>query len=238
MRLEIDYNQIREIDSTLNSLIKTQNIMKDGAICIDRYSCANLRVMWILKQNINYGYCNYSDQLKRNLDKVPSSPTWRRLAHASHGLLSGITDYENVKKHGYGECIDSLFSTAIVNVNKELGGPQSSDQSVHHGYEKYREIVSKQIHALAPDLVIVCMAGSNESMKPIVESIYKVYTGEPNFIIRGHSEPRSSDVAWSKSGDRTLLWAYHPSYTHITDSDYFTGLMNAYRVSGTLGISE
>jgi hypothetical protein len=24
------------------------------------------------------------------------------------------------------------------------------------------------------------------------------------------------------------MWAYHPSYTHITDTDYFDGLMNAY----------
>ena len=154
------------------------------------------------------------------------------MAHASYGILSGVSDYQIVKAHERDDCIDSLISTAIVNVNKELGGSRSSDLSVHQGYEKYRELVTKQIHAYAPDLVIACMVGTNENLKPIVDSVYKTYTGESKYTIIKHSKPSSANVAWSKSGCKTFLWAYHPSYTRlISDSDYFNGLMNAYNES-------
>ena len=68
MRPDINTNQIQEIDSIFDGLLVDQNIMKDGAICFDRYSRANLRVMWLLKQNIDYGYSDYSDQLLHNLN--------------------------------------------------------------------------------------------------------------------------------------------------------------------------
>ena len=202
--------------------------MKDGAICIDRYTQANLRVMWVLKQNIDYEFSDYSDQILQNLDKVSTSPTWRRLAHASHGLLSGLRDFHSVKNHERGDCLESMLSTAIVNVNKELGGSRSSDHSVHEGYAKYKDMVKMQIEAHAPDVIVACMTGTGENLKPVVESIHKDYTGESEFRIFGNSKPKSANVAWSKTGNKVFLWAYHPSYTHVSDSDYFDGIMNAY----------
>jgi hypothetical protein len=228
MKSPINHTSLKQIDSAFDSLMEQENIMKDGAICIDRYSRANLRVMWVLKQNIDYGFNSYSSQLLQNLDKVSSSPTWRRIAHASHGLLSGLRDFNTLKKHEQGECLESMLSTSIVEVNKELGESRSSDLSVHEGYAKYKELIKNQIEAHAPDVVVVCMVGGNENLKPIVESIYKDYTGELEYKICGNSNPKSADVAWSKAGDKVFMWAYHPSYTHITDTDYFDGLMNAY----------
>jgi hypothetical protein len=90
MKPPINYAGLKQIDSVFESMLQHENIMKDGAICIDRYARANSRVLWILKQNIALGFNDYPTQLLQNLDKVSSSPTWRRLAHASHGLLSGI----------------------------------------------------------------------------------------------------------------------------------------------------
>jgi hypothetical protein len=184
--------------------------------------------MWILKQNIDYGFSDYSTQILQNLDKVSSSPTWRRLAHASHGLLSGLRDFAAVKRHERGVCLESFLSTAIINVNKELGGSRSSDHSVHQGHAKYKDLIGKQIEAYAPDVIVVCMAAINGNLKPVVESIYKAYTGESDFRIGGYSKPLSADVAWTRSGNRTFLWAFHPSYTRVSDRDYFDGIMNAY----------
>lgn len=220
-----------DIEKTFADLLESSNVMKDGPLCTSRYNEANLRVMWILKQNIDYGFSDYSEQLKQNLDRVSSSPTWRRLAHASYGLLSGITDYEETKSQERGACIGALLSTAIVNVNKELGGSRSSDESVLEGYSNYRQLVSKQIQAHNPHVIITCMVGTNESLKPVVESIYSAFTGESEYSIQGHSEPNTANVAWSRSGDKSFLWAYHPSYTHVSDMDYFDGIINAYAAS-------
>lgn len=228
MKPPINHTDLKKIDSDFESLLETENIMKDGAICVDRYAGANMRVMWVLKQCIDFEFSDYSALLLQYLDKVSSSPTWRRLAHSSHGFLSGDRDFSIVKKHEKDQCLDSLVSTAIVNVNKEPDGSSSSDHSVHEGYAKYREIVKKQIEAYAPDVIVVCMTGTNENLKPIVESIYRDYTGESEYMIGGNSHPKSTHVAWSKSGNKVFLWAYHPAYTRVTDSDYFSGIMNAY----------
>lgn len=228
MKPEINHQVINQIDDTFDGLQNEKNVMKDGAICIERYAQSKLRVMWILKQNIDYEFSDYSDQLLQNLDKVTSSPTWRRLAHASHGLLTGLNDFDAVKEQGRRGCLESIISTAIVNVNKELGGSRSTDSSVHEGYAIYKDLVKEQIEALAPDVIVVCMVGTNENLKPVVESIYKDYTGEAEFKICGNSKPESANVAWSKVGEKLFLWAYHPAYTHVSDADYFDGIMNAY----------
>lgn len=228
MKPPINHAALAQIDSAFESLLENANIMKDGAICIDRYARAGLRVMWVLKQNISYDFNDYSTQLFQNLDKVSSSPTWRRLAHASHGLLSGLRDFTAVKNDERAGCLDSLLSTAIVNVNKKLGGTRSTDASVHDGHARYQHLVRMQIEAYAPDVIIACMIGTNENLKPVVESLHHAYTGESEYRIRGNSKPASADVAWTKSGNKVFLWAYHPSYTHVSDSDYFDGIMSAY----------
>ena len=105
---------------------------------------------------------------------------------------------------------------------------------------KYKDLVKMQIEAYAPDVVIVCMVGSGERLKPIAESIYKDFTGKSNFTDKskdakcGNSQPKSMDVAWSQAGDKAFLWAYHPSYFGggstggISDKDHFDGLMYAF----------
>ncbi len=228
MKTPINYSRLKQIDANFEALMENENVMKDGAICIRRYGNASLRVMWVLKQNIDYGYSDYSVQLLENLAKISSSPTWRRLAHASHGFLSGIRDFGEIKKEERNQCVESLSSSAIVEANKELGDTRSTDRSVHEGYRKYRNLIKDQMDAFAPDVVIACMVGKNENLKPVVESIYKDYTGESEYRIGGNSNPRFADVAWSKSREKIFLWAYHPSYTYLTDCAYFDGLMSAY----------
>lgn len=66
--------------------------MKDGAICMDRYSSANLRVMWILKQNIDFGILKILGASASKHSQSISFPTWRRISHASHSLISDIRD--------------------------------------------------------------------------------------------------------------------------------------------------
>ena len=228
MKPPINHTLLTQIDADFKGCPENGSIMKDGAISMKRYARASLRVMWVLKQNIDYGFSDYSAQLLQNLDKVSSSPTWRRLAHASHGLLSGLRDFSTVKSHERGECLESMISTAIVNVNKELGGTRSTDASVHEGYAKYKDLVGRQIEAHAPDVIVACMVGTGGNLKPVVESIYQHVTGESEFRICGNSKPESADVAWSKAGNKVFLWAYHPSYTRVSDQEYFDGIMNAF----------
>ena len=89
------------------------------------------------------------------------------------------------------------------------------------GYKKYRSLVLKQISAYNPDIIVACFTGIYERLKPIVEDIYLHFSGQkfhysfPNVCSEG------ADVAVAMDNDKMLLWAYHPSYTHVTDKGYF-----------------
>ena len=204
---------------------------------MEKYITANPRILWVLKQSIHNGQDDQSVQIAENINRISSSPTWSRLAHASLGILLGKRDFDMIKNNGI-ELGESLLSTAIIEANKELGESRSYDQKILDGYYKYETLILKQIDAYLPDVVIVAMVGINESLKPITESIYKHFTGEPEYVIDGHSKPSNADVAWSRTGNKIFLWAYHPAYPKIARKDYFDGLMNAYDAARTHGTSS
>lgn len=203
--------------------------MKDGILCFDKYNKAKIRIMWILKQNINYGYCNYAEQLAEGIHEIASSPTWRRMAHVSYGLISGERNFDKVCKLRSEEFGEFLLTTAIVEVNKELGNARSSDNDILKGFEHYKNLTFEQIKAYNPDVIIVSMVGKGECLKTIVAEIYTYYTNQKEYLIGGHTQSGNADVAWSKIKDKVFLWTYHPSYiAGITDNDFFDTVMRAY----------
>ena len=225
----IDKRIIDDIARQFDELIKTQDVMKDGILCFEKYNNAKPRIMWVLKQNIQYEYNDYAIQLTQNMDRIASSPTWRRLAYVSHGIISGDRNFGNVKEVGTEKFGESLLATAIIEANKDLGDASSPDHVILAGFEKYRDLIFEQITAYNPDVIIVAMVGQNECLKPIVEEIYKHFTREDEYSICGHTQSNGADVAWSCIGDKVFLWAYHPSYIKdISDKDYFDTLVNAY----------
>ena len=231
MKKQIDSSKIHEIEVEFEKLQKPEgsNIMKDGILCLEKYKSAKIRIMWVVKQNINYDKYDYSEQIKEQIADIDTVGIWKRIAQASHGFLSGERDLDKIKTLDATDRQQSFLSTAIIEANKELSDDvRSPDQSILDGYKKYEYLVKMQIEAYAPDVVIVGMTGRNEALKPITESIHNHFTGESEYLIGGNSTPKSADVAWSRSKGKTFLWAYHPSYTGLTDKDYFDGLMNAF----------
>ncbi len=232
MRKVIDKSLVDGIDRQFYELMNAnEKVMKDGIMCFDKYNDARIRIMWVLKQNTDYeeGYRDYSGQLAENSHRINSSPTWRRLAHASCGLISGERDFNKVHELGTEEYYEFMSATAIIEACKELGDTRSQDDDILDGFKRYKKLVFSQISAYNPDVIIVPMVGRNECLKkPIVEEIYKHFSGQNEYIIGGNVRRDGPDVAWSKTNDKVFLWAYHPSYTIISDKDYFDSLVEAY----------
>lgn len=239
MRKPINPRELEQIDAEFSAWMAcTECVSNDGIISMKHYEAAPLRILWVLKQNIDYGQYDYAKHVSDNRDGICSSPTWRRMAAASHGLLTGIRDFEAVRTSSKEDRIDSFLSTAIINANKETGESRSPDSIILAGYEKYRNIIARQIAAYDPDVVIVGMCGTNERLKPIVASIYKDLTGATDYVIDGNSAPASANVAWSRANGRAFLWTYHPSYSRLTNRDFFDGVVNAFDACRGIGGSK
>jgi len=225
----IDNTKLENIDRKFNELMKTKDIMKDGILCIERYNKVAPRIVWVLKQDINYGQSDYALHLSENMHRITDSPTWRRLAYVSHGIISGERSFDEIYEIGPEKCGESLRATAIIEANKELGEERSADDVILTGFEQYKDLIFEQITAYKPDVVIVAMVGRNECLKPIVEEIFKHYTNKPVYFIDDHAKSNGADVALSHVDDKVFLWAYHPSYLNdISDQDYFDTFVKAY----------
>ncbi len=218
----VDFESVDEITSNFTSLQNNgENVMVDGILDLEKYNSSRIKVMWILKQAIDYGEYDYSNFLVKGKDSIKSSPTWRRIALASAGILLPTTSFSEIQQMSHQQLCDIMLHTAIVNLVKTMGDVRTDDFTVEEGYKKYRSLVLKQISAYNPDIIVACFTGINERLKPIVEDIYLHFSGQkfhhsfPNVCSEG------ADVAVAMDNNKMLLWAYHPSYTHVTDKGYF-----------------
>ena len=219
----VDFKSVDEITANFKFWQNNgENVMVDGILDLEKYNSSHIKVMWILKQAIDYGkYDDYSSFLINSKDGIKSSPTWRRIALVSAGILLSTTSFSEIQQMSHQQLCDIMLHTAIVNLVKTMGDVHTDDLTVEKGYKKYRSLVLKQISAYNPDIIVACFTGIIERLKPIVEDIYLHFSGQkfhhsfPNVCSEG------ADVAVAMDNNKMLLWAYHPSYTHVTDKGYF-----------------
>lgn len=229
MSESIDTRMLDDIDREFTELAKTQKVMKDGALCIERYVNAKPRIMWVLKQNIDYDCDDYKEFFRQHMGTIASSPTWRRMAYVSYGLLSGERDTSKLRDaHAGAEC---LLQAAIVEVDKELGGAQSPDTVIRDGFDRHKQLVFRQMDAYKPDLIIICLP---EALKDVVNQLYR-HCHRSDFAFRLPNEIIcGADVAIGMHSKPLMLWTYHPQATKggngkgIKDEAYTTSLLNAY----------
>ena len=106
-----------------------------------------------------------------------------------------------------------MLSTALVEIQKELGDPSTPNQIVRDGYAKYGDLLARQIKAADPDVIIVCLP---EGLKDIVLSIRKdVFSLDDNDWNLGA-------CASALCGKKLLLWAWHPSQRRNFENGVWT----------------
>lgn len=187
--------------------------LPDGVLDLALYEQAPVKIMWILKQDREdcQDGATYAERIRRAAkeQRVQSSPTWASIAYASYAILNGVEKFESIPDAN--ECSKAMLSTALVEIQKELGDPTTSDQIVRDGYAKYGDLLSRQIKAADPDVIIVCLP---EGLKDVVLSIRKdVFSLDDDGWSWG-------SCASSLCGRKLLLWAWHPSQRCILRKEY------------------
>lgn len=229
---------IEQIKDEFNRLRQQREVMEDGILDLNRYCNAPIRILWILKQAPHYGEYNLSEWLGRVVaedhDFIPGSPTWRRMALVSAGLLRKVS-FEEVKKFSRSELADCLMSTAIIEIQKELGDLRTTAVTLFDGYQKYGDLIKRQIKAYAPDVIIVGM-GEEWMRKAIVEDLFSSCSNGVLFAVNGENggcnfnlREEQADVAFVRAGTLSFLWTTHPQYSiGISDRAYFNTLCQAW----------
>ena len=203
----------------------------DGIVDFERYRAAKLNVLWILKQDIDFGDDGLIERIKRySRTDSGSSPTFRRVAQCSHALLSGRRDYANITASNRSLYNASLAEIAIIELIKSPGDSTTSNEAVIAGYSKHKDLIHRQISAYQPDVILIT---GSDGIRDVVDSIYRFLScgkafQHENEIVNG------ADVAYSLAGDVVYMWAYHPQSRigcrglGVTDQDYLKAIASAY----------
>ena len=191
------------------------NIYEDGAFNRDRYQNACYRIVWVLKEALDYGFNSQQECFQDAFEKENLGPTWELMAFVAYGIL-------NIKKGKYpswgevplnfqetaGSAV-SLESVASVNVKKIPNichDGTSVNKEIRDAFANNKELIFKQLEDLNPQILIL---GYPEELKCIVEDIYRFFEGEE---YQKQKSIGSIALTINKSKSRLYLWGYHPGY--------------------------
>lgn len=203
----------------------TEGFISDGIINPEIYSRQKLKILVILAESYGYnedGETNIEDQLGKDILGLgnPKVQTIRKLAslfwliHKSFasGNLISIKDFVDneffkTTQRNYCELQEALLRVAWINVKKASNPQTKMDEGkVYSDALKNKEILSRQINSISPDLVIVC---SNVVINSIYDSgiLGMNYTKEKYVIQTNNSGLKVLNVNhpacysdWSYSG--------------------------------------
>jgi len=140
--------------------------MPDGVRDLDLYQRAPVKVMWILKQNRDgcQDGTTYADRIRVAAKecRIQSSPTWGPIAYASYAIINGIGTFESIPDAN--ACAEAMLSTALIEIQKELGDPRTPDQVVRDGYAKYGDFRASSADCWSLPIPTCCQRNVNKAL--------------------------------------------------------------------------
>ena len=220
MNVMLDEKEILGIETRLANRERLSN---DGILDFVLYCNAPLRILWVLKQEVDNGLAAPDEKLGADwkkyyprgicndakASKLIKSKTWGNMAIASHMLLNDCT-FEKAKNDGEWQCATSLLATAIIEILKEPGGSRTTFSALKSGFNAYCELLEKQVNAYKPDVVVLC--AGEQKVKQIAEIIKDkwLHCGDWNWTQKSKKGNAVCDFAKNEKKGVTFIWTSHP----------------------------
>jgi hypothetical protein len=184
--------------------IKESGYVNDGAINREEYFNSQIKILWILKEP----YSGQENEMLNDLNemraagkKTDSQSTWHPLIYISHGILNGFINYDQMPNIAEDKSISKILrKISFINVKKNPGKSRSKNNDIAKAYQENKELLSKQIETLKPDIII----GAN-TMQYFVNDLKLT--------------EKFKDYHWIKDG-QLYIKTYHPAQIVITRKEY------------------
>lgn len=159
----------KNIDDEIILIDKFENVLPliDGIINPENYLNSKYKILWILKEpydgfdevgNPESEGGDYREWLSKNLYEYKKYPTWRRIAYTSFGILNNISydDMDDLQKKidVNDNVFDVIRNIAFINVKKTPGKKGTTPSTLKIAYDRYKEVLLKQIRTYDPDIII------------------------------------------------------------------------------------
>ena len=205
----LDIGELTRINKELNALYPEQ-VIYDGVINVAGYNAAKYKILWVLKEPNDVDSSSWSllDFMgeKENLTAYPKwRKTYKLVIKGSYAILNELTEPDTLPNEE--SSTDVLRQIAYINISKVGGPPKSYYKDILEYYEKNRPLLLRQIHAIAPDIII------NASRVDIGKDL-----GACDWQQVGK-------FCTSKISGGRLIDVYHPASRSITHHEYLATLL-------------
>ncbi|MDD3876368.1 MAG: hypothetical protein PHT69_07080 [Bacteroidales bacterium] len=211
-----NYKNLDEFIEKLEQITKEiqvdNNAIIDGVINPEKYfnlSKEKPRILWILKEPDSPDYIgtntswDYQDKLstKRLLEtREYTIPTFKRVLYCSYGILSDFKTSESIPLIYKEEVFSIAEYIAYINVSKMPGESESEDENISKGYERFKEILKKQIDSYSPDIIIF-----GNTLGYFDKNFFQLNEETKKYI------PNENNRVYYETSDRLYINAYHPA---------------------------
>jgi hypothetical protein len=196
----IDYATLEHLKA---EILKHDLGVSDGPVCVERYSVAVRRIVWVLREpHTDEGRWDLGDFL---CNKLLGCRGW----HCTYGLVAKVSrallqrSIPNVLPvTSAKEAADSIRDVAVVNVKKTGGSRRVHRRTLREGAEVFRSILERQLAALDPEIVIA--AGTFDLVPCLV----------------------ATAAGTLRSASRTqIIRTYHPGQTRLTHQVLYSSIL-------------
>lgn len=164
----------------LNELFESWNkvgfdvFCKDGIIDEETYDKEKIKILFVLK-DVNNAKPDEKVDLRESLvTRTDEGKTWFNIARWYAGLNGAeyseeITNMTSEKQHA------AMRKVAVMNIKKEAGGPEVSDECILTYAKNSVEQIKREIEICNPDIVIACGRVVFKSLK---DEVFKINSDE------------------------------------------------------------
>ena len=206
------HDQIRRtaIDSPSEN---SSNLILDGISDINAYCASAPKIMWILKEAYGKGTDWDIWDGYESLEQTLNSPTWQVMMYTLYGIRTG--KHFNHMPRLNNKMLDMLKGIAYININKYAA--ESRSGSMQQAFEKWQNVLIRQIECYAPDVIIFGNTFSLFEAEDFAKESQKI-----------GGESGKAPIYESPSGI-LLVDTWHPNNTKMKRAEYVDSIIDGIR---------
>lgn len=233
----MERNKFIEKDKEIIQLIKTTVVSRhknlfpiyDGVIDIEKYISAKFKILWILKEPYDdfdkNGKPTGGDWHMREaiipktklLEFKGGRNTFEPMIYSTWSILNNFPEWNEMTEiEKAPQMIDSIKSIGYINVKKIPGKTASSSTVISNNYNKFKDLLLKQIEYLDPNIII---GGST------------LHLFLKDLGVDTKSVNKTKEINYYYHNGKLLIDAYHPAQrtgnTGVTKEMYCNSIINA-----------
>ncbi|MCY3759627.1 MAG: hypothetical protein OXH50_00120 [Gemmatimonadetes bacterium] len=162
-KMNLDEHQI--LLSNWQARCTDGTFISDGPIDPSRWSNAKPRVLFLAKEaygEMGPGQTWDLPELVREVWREPKGNFWWNLGYWAYGIQHQLRVGEVPSspwtggKHWKEDVWDSVLQSAIVNLKKIHGYPESNDDDLRQYVHNHGDLLRRQVECLSPDVMVCC----------------------------------------------------------------------------------